>query len=856
MGMEAVCPVCDSTDYVLRQGQYFCRMCNTQSQELGMETVMDDETIPMEVQGRNNAITIGRKRKGRVRKRSLCEGVRWGTAEGFSWVLRGWVDQLRNMGVDVEIAVIQLWTVYLRALKMGFEKKGEVGMIGRENMRYREKWNMIGGPPGVLHCSTLAAAKRRRVAAEEEDGVGEEEEYGEETLQERRIRSKKRKHFFKSVSTADSGSEMDPKSPSAGSVGDGVSVSTSGQVESEDDYSESGHITDPGLLSVIMERFFIPLKMRAQQNAKKRGELAYPNGDSFAKTYPFVLSMRQMAALLTLATIARPESSLTISDMVRLFNSEALAWKSALTFLPPAYSPTSHEAVDFSGREIIFTTNTLSLMVSRLASFLYQQTPAPYVPKHINLVFSLPSLKRTENNRSSQTFNLALARLLHDLSLPSVLCKDIIRIFKRLHLLNISATLKPYPSGAGMHSDKFPLVSKRILALILFTLKYHCGLDDQYEVYMSHNIKKMAKLDSGSDINYFDILTWIRLSKLRLDLLMSTSHCVREQYHSLAHVGTPDLVLPAILSKLRVEDKIHHGPGGVQHNPDKRFSQLSKLMSELSVKAKPIEMNQLSLEPLLDQSEALLGSGATKPGTKTLVRKLLGMTEANMKLCYEMDTCSLRNILQTNHGVPIFSEFRKKTEKKVKLEKNWIVTPDFYGHGNGSQITTEQCFQKQSKDQFIEMVTSGKTRKSRFSVPQPKTRPDNFFRVTNKVYWFAHHYTWNQMTNGRKIDKELLTDQVLDIMPSNFSWILKYFSCYAHLPPLELLEELNEIEKLVLRLDPEYFGLPKKLGYKNTYNHLRWKGGKVTVGGRKIKKGQVAEVAEVAEVAGLDGENM
>ena len=52
MGVQAVCPVCDSTDYVLRQGQYFCRMCNTQIQELGTETVMDTETIPLEVQGR------------------------------------------------------------------------------------------------------------------------------------------------------------------------------------------------------------------------------------------------------------------------------------------------------------------------------------------------------------------------------------------------------------------------------------------------------------------------------------------------------------------------------------------------------------------------------------------------------------------------------------------------------------------------------------------------------------------------------------------------------------------------------------------------------------------------------------
>ena len=90
--------------------------------------------------------------------------------------------------------------------------------------------------------------------------------------------------------------------------------------------------------------------------------------------------------------------------------------------------------------------------------------------------------------------------------------------------------------------------------MILFTQKYHCGLDDQYEVYMSHNIKKMATLDVGSDINYFDILSWVRLSKLRLDHLMSTSHSAREQYQPLSHVGTPGLVLPAVLAKLIEDD--------------------------------------------------------------------------------------------------------------------------------------------------------------------------------------------------------------------------------------------------------------------------------------------------------------
>ena len=81
----------------------------------------------------------------------------------------------------------------------------------------------------------------------EEDDIGEEEEYGEETLQERRIRSKKRKYFFKQVYNGLVlkwiQSHLLQKV-----LSECVSVSTSGQVESEDDYSECGHIKDPGLL--------------------------------------------------------------------------------------------------------------------------------------------------------------------------------------------------------------------------------------------------------------------------------------------------------------------------------------------------------------------------------------------------------------------------------------------------------------------------------------------------------------------------------------------------------------------------------------------------------------------------------
>jgi len=834
--MKSVCPVCDSNDYVLRQGQYFCSMCNTQSQELGMETVMDDETIPLEVQGRNNAITVGKGRKGKGKKRNLCDEVRWGTAEGYSWVLRGWVDRLKSVGVHVEMAVIQLWTLYMRKLKMGFEKMGEKGMMGTENMKYRDKWNIINGPPGILDILTLAAGKRRRMAVEEE-GLGEDVEYGEETLQERKIRSKKRRSFYKSVSGSDIGSEGDPKSPSARSSQCESGLS-SGAV-SEDEFSDSGYMTDPTLFSRVMERF-VPREKRSVKD--KFNNLKRMRRDSNVKEatcLPILLNMKMVAALMTLAVVGRPTSTLTMADMVSLFNKEALAWRSAFAFLPKIFVFTTSDKINFSGQQVVFSTNMMSVLVFRLASFLHQSDE-----QQISLAFSPVKRSEAESENKSQfpqTFKSILARVLADLSLPSVLRKDISSCCQRLHLTSLSATLQPYtPDNKTARlwaTNKFPLVSKRVLALILFSLKYHCGLDDQYEVYMSHNIKKMATLDVGSDINYFDILSWVRLSKLRLDHLMSTSHSAREQYQPLSHVGTPGLVLTAVLAKL-IEDDCG---GGDDQGPGKKCSDLAKLMAELSVKVKPLEHSQLCLQPLLENTQALLGCGAAKPVLRKSMEKLLAMNKAEMRLYFEMKACNLRRILHASHGVSVDPEFKKKVEKKVKLDKNWIVTPGTHGHP--CRIKTEKHLKKQMKKQFAEMISSGRSRKSKVSVPQPKLRPGNLFRVTNKVYWFAHHYTLEQLAGrgaGRHLqhhDKEVVSDQMLDTLPSNFAWILKYLACYAHLPPMELLEEVNEIEKLILSLDPDFFGLPKKLKPKR--------------GGYRVPR---VETEKDANINDLDGE--
>jgi len=671
--------------------------------------------------------------------------------------------------------------------------------------------------------------------------TGEEEEdveFGEETLQDRRRKRKKRKEFFTTISNADSGSEKDPKSPGPSNHGSGRGEgSTAG--DDNDDFSESGFLTDPCLLSRLMERFTFGVRNHESIKGMRQFNRHSP-GLPGASMLPTLLHLKYLAALLTLAVIGRPNSSITIADMTRLFNSEALAWKSAVTFLPPSYTPSNVEEKKLRG-EKMFSTKMLSVLVFRLASFLHGPNS---MEKQINLAFSLPTLKN--HKKFPFTFKSILGRLLLDLSLPSVLCKDIYTAFKRLHLTNIVATLHPYtPDNQAWVSMMFPLVSKRILALILFTLKFHCGLDDQYEVLMSHNIVKMSTLTSGINNNFFDPLTWLRLSKLRLDQIMSQHHVARDQYHSLAHMGTPDLKLPSLAAKLTEDDKIHQGAGGQDSNPDKRFSDLTKLMSDLTVGVKKTDNCDLTIHPLLDMSRQLLQSGSVRQVVKKSVSKLLDLPSSDMSIFYDLPTCSVRASLHKDHGLAINAEFREKKEKRLRLAKNWVATDDF-GQDSGTNfnpagiVNPVEGFKLQRKAQFLEMVMSGRTRKSGYRVPHTKSQSDKFFKVT-KSYWFAHQYTLKQIRRDNTITNEgLLTDQILDTIPANFAWILKYFACYSHLPPLELLEELNEIEKMFLVLDPDYFGLPRKL--KKRIRLLPWKGKKVQVG-KKTKKG----------VTGFDG---
>ena len=154
-------------------------------------------------------------------------------------------------------------------------------------------------------------------------------------------------------------------------------------------------------------------------------------------------------------------------------------------------------------------TTVMSALVWRMASFLPKQGGASQT------IVLACSETRNESSRVPSKFSTILSQILEDLSLPSDLDKDIRKTLKPLHLVNIATEISAYePKDKRWLDQKLPNVTKRILALILFALKFHFGLDDQFEVYHSHNIKLlegMKRIDGNDEEKFFDVLSWIKL---------------------------------------------------------------------------------------------------------------------------------------------------------------------------------------------------------------------------------------------------------------------------------------------------------------------------------------------------------
>jgi len=787
-----VCPICDSTEYVLRQGEYFCRMCNTQSQELGLETVMDDDTIPGGLH-MCDSISVGskgsrKKDKSAENRRKLVEAEVWSTAEGFSYVLRGWVLQLKKMNIDIEIAVTQLWTLHLRELKMAFERTGEEGCVDPANLRFHDKLSLIGAAPGFAP-RRFATRKKDKGSSSSED-ENEDQEY---SLRKARRLKKKRRNYFQRMSDVesvpDNASNANVSQTEASSPGtSGFPTSSSGS-----EFSEDGYITDASTASILYKRLNEGL-----QNEKERRT----DGEDQKLKRKKKLCMLDIGSLIALALISKPGSTIMVEDVVRWFMYEELTWKNARTFLPSNLK--NVRASMFRGDKEL-TTYKLGRRVHLIAT----QLPRIQNPSKIILVSQRITKSYKTTKYESDTFQVILERVLDDLCLPSFLIEDIISTFNPLGLLNMSVDIDNSGSETGSPTDlknfqRIPSVMARVFGLILVALKYHFSLDDQYEIYHSHNVMMLRKWGQEKEPQ-FDIMEWIKASKLRLDYLMANDYRVKNQFAVMDHIGVPNLTPHQIVHQLK-----HNYPDRPGQEKMKKFEEMLEMLKSMKVNnddPQPHTSTDDPFHPLLDKTKVLMENKKLSSRIKEVLTKLLEMPKFSLSLAY-MDHNQRRKL------------FKYKRGYKFCLKRNYKV---FNSYKRGMNINMMD-----NRSEYFKMLfTSKSPRSTRASVTvKPRVnggvaRKDFYVNVSKK-YWFSGPAVRKCKISqnaglSTNYSNQAYMRKILETLPDNFAWILDYFSCYSYVSTVELLQEVYDIENLILLLDEDYFGFFKavKIWKKN-----------------------------------------
>ena len=254
---------------------------------------------------------------------------------------------------------------------------------------------------------------------------------------------------------------------------------------------------------------------------------------------------------------------------------------------------------------------------------------------------------------------------------------------------------------------------------------------------------------------------------------------------------------------------------------------MTQLLKQLSLEDVGEESVNLTLYPIRENSHKLLQSSKVSSNVKKAVESLLEMTKSSLRL-HAPNTGSsylemFGKVLTKNYGVKQTKEFRKNQIIDLNLQTNHQTNFGFSQMGMKKDLReqlslslSEEKVVYKSKRSFGSDHFYGKNvEKSNYSAPNPNAQFKGKFVKVTKKYWMASTtICWNNRTFPGT--KEMLEDVLLATLPENFSWLLKYLSCYSSLPTVDLLDELVTVEKIILHLDQDYFGFPSDVEIKKT----------------------------------------
>jgi len=792
--LDPECETCGTQEYEIKDGHYFCTLCHTQSQELGIVKEVDmDGMLNMGFKTKTISISSSGKRK---QKRSYAgSGAHvdhWSSVEGYTQVLNRLVTQLEALGVqNIRDSALDIWSRYVQSLGIAFlnEQKEDYNADARSvvSMSYRDKWNFYGGPNAIDSSSFVVSMvnkdaiskQRKRKKTEEEAQRESDEELEGDARDLMRKRSRKRNAFYKSFSESfRADSEDDGPSSSGRSLTNPDSDQDTGSVISS---ASSMFSTVSGTRSISLLSDLHSLISNSTVKTKYFRK----------KGIPSILNVENMRAVLVLAVTCIPGSTLNTSDLANLFNSEDMSRYTSLKALPSTYRTTAIERM-----ELTEWRHSLSLLPER---DLRSQA------------FNVASyLRLTKNNRlilsTKESAKLTLERYAADLGLPTAITQHTFRMFEKSSLFDLDCSLAS--------SKTLPSVAARLLGLLMITLKMQFGLDGVQEYHFSHNATLVNnKLEQEPDAfldnsegsrESFDILAWIRLSKLRLDHLASGDMFVRAQYHDLLpQVGCPHPTIRAMDQERRILEKIGKGV----NKSSGIIDGLRATALEFASEADPEEDQMKTLNFLKERTESLCKQTKNNK-LRGHLERLLSMPSHDIRLYYDNPQRSI--------------VLRSFDLENIQLEKNF-------------HLVVYQKFKDLSK-----------MRNCRVQPPRipdlPCSQKTDSFKVFEKRYWHSPMKVgghWKGLC-----DSEFLN--FIQILPDNYTWVLRYLASYAMIPLVALEREVCNLEGFILQNQPQFFGLSALPSSKHKRSSSR----------KKVKKKTTKKVSRSTEEASRSTEEV
>ena len=137
----------------------------------------------------------------------------------------------------------------------------------------------------------------------------------------------------------------------------------------------------------------------------------------------------------------------------------------------------------------------------------------------------------------------------------------------------------------------------------------------------------------------------------------------------------------------------------------------------------------------------------------------------------------------------------------------------------------------ESRSDYLRDIYRSHWSTERSNIWAPRPTGDKFLRLKKCNYWFHHpgdfhmgtfERTFARPSNGFKraevhvhVRPDIkvggrdpgLSERIFGSLPAHYSWTVNYLASYALLQPLDLHREVAELERLLLLLDPNFFGM-------------------------------------------------